>query len=729
MQAQLDFAVWYQLPIAEYCQSNLCRSCASYPNELIILLLTVLIFCILAGTTVSKFLGNMNRVGSELDFLRQENQQLKEKLESMSAGVDPTNIISESSLAYALSYKTLLLNLPGIVYRCKNDADWTMLILNEGIETITGFSRLDFLDGTRTFASLIHTDDRDKVWDQIQAALHEGRYFEMVYRIYNAQNELLWVWERGRRVFDDSGNQYLEGVINDISPQMKAEIQLKENEKKFRLFFNHIGDALLVFACTENNLPARLIEYNTATPKLLGFSGEELSLKIFTDIFPALSPARFSQFDVLQPIVLDTRIASKDGQMIDVKISACKIDSDNENGQILCSVIDIRNEKRYVEELKEAKQRAEVSDRLKSAFLANISHEIRTPLNSIIGFADVLSKEHLSKEKSAAFARIIKQSGTQLLDIVTSIVDLSKIESGQTKVHKSRITPIDLLLDLLSEYSYRARKDKPGLIIVSDISPSLPDFISDSVLLKRILNNLISNAYRYTGNGKITIRVFLENPYVIFEIDDTGLGIPVYERDYIFERFFRGDNLINQRVSGTGLGLSLSKSLAVLLRGDLVYKPTSGIGSVFQLKIPFEPAKQQNDNKQKFRGVNMNKFNQFNILIAEDLEVNFIYLREVLSELPVKVFHAWNGKEVVEYACKEDIQLVLMDIRMPLQDGIEALKQIKKQKPDLPIIAQTAYAQEGEQDRYISGGFDGFLAKPVRRKELLEKIGEYMRSY
>ncbi len=671
----------------------------------------------------------MNKVESELDLLRQENQYLKEKLDALSASNEIEDVSSETPLASALSYKTLLLNLPGIVYRCKNDADWTMLILNEGIELITGYSRLEFLDGKRSYASLIHPEDREAVWEQIQIAMGEDRYFEIVYRIYNAQNELLWVWERGRRVFDLSGNQYLEGVINDISPQMKAEIRLRENEKKFRLFFNHIGDVLLVFACTENNLPARLIEYNSATQKLLGGTGEELSLKVFTDIFPALSPGRFARLDDHHPIVLETVICSIDGHEIEVKLSVCKINVANGGGQMLFSVRDIRNEKRYVEELKDAKQRAEISDRLKSAFLANISHEIRTPLNSIIGFADVLRKEHLSQEKSAAFARIIKQSGTQLLDMVTSIVDLSQIESGQTKVHKSQLSPIDLLLDLLSEYSYRARKDKPELKIVSDISPSLTDFVSDSVLLKRVLNNLISNAYRYTERGKITIRVFLENASLIFEIEDTGLGIPVYEQAYIFERFYRGDNHVNQRISGTGLGLSLSKSLAGVLGGDLIYKPASGNGSVFQLKIPFEPAKQKIDDKPKYGEVNMNKFKQFNVLIAEDLEVNYIYLREVLSELPVKVFHAWNGKEVVEFACKEDIQLVLMDIRMPLQDGIEALKQIKKQKPDLPIIAQTAYAHEGEHERYISVGFDGFLAKPVRRKELLKTIGEYMRSY
>ncbi len=671
----------------------------------------------------------MNRVGSELDFLRKENQQLKEKLDALSASNKNKDVRSETSLASALSYKTLLLNLPGIVYRCKNDADWTMLILNEGIESITGFSRLEFLEGKRSYGSLIHPEDRDVVWGQIQKALSEDRYFEIVYRIYNSKNELLWVWERGRRLIGSSGVQYLEGVINNISPQMKAEISLKENEKKFRLFFNHISDVLLVFACTENNLPARLIEYNSATIGLLGFTGEELSLKVFADIFPALSSRLFTEIKDQQPIVLETVIRSKEGHEIEVKISACKINAANGSGQMLFSVSDIRHEKQYVEELKDAKHRAEISDRLKSAFLANISHEIRTPLNSIIGFADVLSKEHLSNEKSAAFARIIKQSGTQLLDMVTSIVDLSQIESGQTKAHKSQLSPIDLLLDLLSEYSYRARKDKPELKIVSDIAPSLPDFISDSVLLKRILNNLISNAYRYTQKGKITIRVFLEKASIIFEIKDTGLGIPVYERAYIFERFYRGDNHVNQRISGTGLGLSLSKSLAGVLGGDLIYKPTYGKGSVFQLKIPFEPAKKQIDEKPKYGEENMNKFKQFNVLIAEDLEVNYIYLREVLSELPVKVFHAWNGKEVVEYACKEDIQLVLMDIRMPLQDGIEALKQIKKHKPDLPIIAQTAYAHEGEHDRYISGGFDGFLAKPVRRKELLEKIGEYMRSY
>ncbi len=672
----------------------------------------------------------MNRVESELDLLRKENQQLKEKLDALSSGAETKDIGSEPPLASAISYKTLLLNLPGIIYRCKNDADWTMLVLNEGIESITGFSRLEFLEGKRTYASLIHPEDRDSVYDQIQLALNEGRYFEMVYRIYNAKKELLWVWERGRRVFDPSCNQsYLEGVINDISPQMKAEIRLREKEEKFRLFFNHIADVLLVFACNENNLPARLIEYNSATQKLLGFSPDELSLKVFTDIFPALSPGRFAGLDDQQAMVLESVISSKEGHEIEVKLSVCKINVANGNRQLFFSVSDIRKEKRYVEELKEAKQRAEVSDRLKSAFLANISHEIRTPLNSIIGFADVIGKEHLSKEKSLAFARIIKQSGMQLLDIVTSIVDLSKIESGQTKVHKSQLSPIDLLLDLLSEYAYRARKDKPEVKIVSDISPSLPDFLSDSVLLKRVLKSLISNAYRYTEKGKITVRVFLEGSDIIFEIEDTGLGIPVYERDYIFERFFRGDNQVNQRMSGTGLGLSLSKSLAGVLGGDLIYKPKSRSGSVFQLRLPFEPAKPQIDHKPKDKGGNMTGFKQFNVLIAEDLEVNYIYMREVLSELPVKVFHAWNGKEVVEYACKEDIQLVLMDIRMPLQDGIEALRQIKKQKPDLPIIAQTAYAHEGEQNRYLSGGFDGFLAKPVRRKDLLKKIGEYMRSY
>ncbi|MCG8699090.1 MAG: ATP-binding protein [Bacteroidales bacterium] len=399
---------------------------------------------------------------------------------------------------------------------------------------------------------------------------------------------------------------------------------------------------------------------------------------------------------------------------------------------ICISSIDITDFKNTEEELLTAKQAAEESDQLKSAFLANMSHEIRTPMNGIIGFSEMIAKPNMSDEKREYYSKIIINSSRQLLGIVNDIMDISRIETGKIEMKQEMVVLNDLVGQLYDSYKTKVQDTNIGLLPVKGLSDFESVIETDKKKLMQVLNNLLNNAVKFTQSGFIKFGYALKDKKLEFFVEDTGIGIPGDLHEKIFERFRQGDVETTRKYGGTGLGLSISQKLVQLLGGEIWLESELDKGSKFFFTLPYsqvtldvselpaelEPVELEEDEL----GIAMT------ILIAEDEDTNYLYLEEVLSDYNCKLYHAKDGVQAVKLAKeKQDIQLVLMDIKMPNMNGLEATKAIKAFRPDLPVIAQTAFAMESDKQKAFASGCDDYIAKPIVQYNLIETLKKYVK--
>lgn len=393
-----------------------------------------------------------------------------------------------------------------------------------------------------------------------------------------------------------------------------------------------------------------------------------------------------------------------------------------------------RNNKQLEEEIKEkdiALVRAEESDKLKAAFLANISHEIRTPMNGIVGFSELLEISSNDYETQKEYLDHIKASTKQLLSLVTDILDISKIESKQLDL---LYTTFDLNKNLDACYfsfinnSQYIKKGKVDFSIKKMYTDQPFMIYSDENRITQIFEKLLNYAISNTDKGSIEFGYNESKPgWVDFYVKDAGRGISKESLPHVFEKFRIEDNPKTLNVSGAGLSLSICKGIIEAMGGEITIESEPGKGTIFNFSIPVQPdiIKLQQEMPYEFKTNPFLNWNGKTILIAEDDQLNYIFLNEILKHTKAKIIHAWNGQEVLENFIKtQNIDLVLMDLSMPVLDGFEALEQIRIIYGQIPVIAQTAYADIQEQQKCREHGFDAFIPKPIDRKLLLKMIDD-----
>ena len=380
------------------------------------------------------------------------------------------------------------------------------------------------------------------------------------------------------------------------------------------------------------------------------------------------------------------------------------------------------------EELYRAKEHAEESDRLKTAFLQNISHEIRTPMNGIMGFAEMLNRPGLSDKKRRSFTSIINNSANQLLSIVTNILTISSIDARQERVSNAPVCVNNIIVDLLAIFKSQASSQNLSLYAKQPLTDQQSEIIADETKITQVLSNLLTNALKFTHQGFIEFGYILQDikdynnekqkaaAELKFYVKDTGIGIPANLHDKIFERFRQVDLEVSKRRGGSGLGLSISKGFVELMDGELWVESDSGKGSAFYFTIPYIPV---NDSKENATASNVN--NGKTVLVAEDEEYNYLLIEEYLIDMDLNLIHAKDGAEAVDICNNTTIDLVLMDIKMPIMDGHTAALKIKETFPGLPVIAQSAYALEHEKLKF-GAAFDEYLTKPINEKDLRNKL-------
>ena len=384
-------------------------------------------------------------------------------------------------------------------------------------------------------------------------------------------------------------------------------------------------------------------------------------------------------------------------------------------------------EKRTIE-LVEAKNKAEQSDKLKSAFLASMSHEIRTPMNAIIGFSQILEDAEDDEERTECI-ELIKSNGNHLLALIDDIMDISKIEAGVFELHESEFSLNELMNEIYKVLEINENVKSKGLkiFVKNALSGSDSIIVADQKRLKQILINLASNAAKFTDKGFIEMGYRLHINELYFYVKDTGRGIELDKQAFIFERFMQVIENHEPEHEGSGLGLAISKSLIKLFNGDLWVESEIGKGSIFYFNLPFIKGSASTLTFEKTNSEIM-EYNWKNkvIVIAEDVATNYLLVKKSLRKTEVELIWAKNGQEAVDECKNNAVDLVLMDIRMPIMNGLEATRQIKQLYPDLPIIAQTAYAMDGDRERSLQAGCDDYIAKPINLKEFIELIAKFI---
>jgi PAS domain S-box-containing protein len=618
-------------------------------------------------------------------------------------------------------YRELYESVPIGLYQ--SSMDGKIINANQGCLDLTrcpaSKKKIWFEQDTRK--SYVHPEDGIRLRDML---LKHGYVNNFEAEFLRMDGTVGWFSNTVKLVRDKNGEpDYIAGSFVDITKRKQAEDELKKLSVA-------ITQSPAVVMITD---PAGNIEYvNPAFSRLTGYSIKEVKGKNPSMLQSGLMPKTL--YKNLWDTILSGKIwhgefqnRKKNGTLYweHVVVSAIR----DENGKITNYVgvkEDISEKKVLWNDLVEAKEKAEESDRLKSAFLANISHEIRTPMNGILGFSELLKEPHLSGDEQQEYIDLIQQSGERMLNLINDLIDISRIDAGEIVLNITDTTLNKLIHDLCAFFKPQAEKKGLRLSCIDGLPDRESIIKTDAKKLEQILINLLQNALKFTNEGSITVGYERKEDMIEFFVADSGIGIPDEMKESVFDRFRQVNNLLSRPHEGAGLGLSISKGFVEMLGGSIrIVTPDDG-GAKFLFTLPYNSpgvAKKIALDADQPTPLTPAPEPGLTILIAEDDEISCILLKKTLKMDNVTFYAAGNGREAVELVKQHpEIDLVLMDIKMPVMSGYEATRLIKLMRPDLPVIVQTAFASADERNKAGEAGCDAFISKPVKKNELLVLI-------
>jgi PAS domain S-box-containing protein len=507
--------------------------------------------------------------------------------------------------------------------------------------------------------------------------------------------------------------------------------RLRSNQERQRRVFESSPDPMIVV-----DPKAMILDFNSAFVEVLNVDPKLVyGQKIFRFLHPDQWRSSIKDFSRTWEVGylknMEYQVVRPDGVTFDAEASSGAIyDSNGKPESMVLIIKDISQRKEAERKILEAKYKAEESDKLKTAFLSNMSHEIRTPMNAIVGFSDLLLDEQLSPEERRDFIAQINQGADDLMRLIDDIIDIAKIEAGQVNVHIAECFIKELFKELhlmFIQNIRRSGKENVKLTLKWDWPLNELAIYTDPFRLKQILINLLSNAVKFTEEGEIVLGLKEHPEGIYFYVKDSGIGIREEKQKVIFDRFMQGHETKTKLYGGTGLGLAISKNLTEILGGMIGVESKSGEGATFWFILPRNEVPLKYEAAMRTPTTDLRSWEEKKILIAEDDHSNYYFLFEALKDTGMEILWSKDGEETLEmFRANKDLDMVLMDINMPLLNGYECTKVIKKERPDLPVIAQTAYAMSGEREISREAGCDDYLAKPIKVSELLETLSRHL---
>lgn len=528
-------------------------------------------------------------------------------------------------------------------------------------------------------------------------------------------------------------SDYQESDVLQLTLLMNSTwkvIEKKKNEHEIQILSTATEQSPVSVIITDTNGAIQFV--NEKFISSTRYTGEELQgriLRVFRPDFKSQEEYENirSKWKLGEPYKGELKNIKDNGDMYWEWVNISPIR--DKNGIITNFVIlseDITSRKKMEVDLIAAKEKAEENDRLKTAFLNNLSHEIRTPLNAVVGYSQLLNTEDADSDKIKKYSEIILQGSNQLLSIMENIITMAVIETGQLKINKTKCNLNRILNSVYNQLKYKA--DNKNIKFQSSALFSLyeSEVTIDETKVIQILTNLVENAIKYTDSGFVKFGCSVSASDVLFFVEDTGRGIPENMKDIVFERFRQGADQPGNIQEGLGLGLSISKSYVQLMGGELRLESKENHGSKFTFSIPYKAAMSGSASKKQSSSA-LNLLIHKTILVVDDVEINYYLVSELLHGQNLSVVYASSGADAIEQVTNNpDIDLVLMDIKMPGMDGYTATMEIKKRRPDLPVIAQTAYALAGDRQKSIENGCDDYISKPLSQESLIGILKRFL---
>ena len=606
----------------------------------------------------------------------------------------------------------------------------------------------------------IYNDDLPKVKEVLTQLLKTpNRTEDLQFRSVRKNGTIWWVDATAINLLHDSSVNAIIINYRDITSHYMTEHIRRESELRYRLVTEHSPAAIFL------HRNGQFIYLNPAGVKMLhAQNAEELrGQPIIERVHPEWREKvtervkSISEENKLAPLI-DEKFVCMDGEVIDVQVQGVPVEyqgqktvlvfaqdisgrkkSENrlrlqneqylllnkqylaQNSELIKSLDRIKN---INAELAVAKEKAEESDRLKTSFLANMSHEIRTPMNGILGFTELLKKPALEGALQRKYIDVIHRSGQRMLNIINDLIDIAKIESDQVEIQLTETNPNHILDELYSFFKPEAKRRGLDIVYEKYSDTENNKIVTDETKLTQVLSNLIKNALKFTNNGSIEFGYQPKNNYLEFYVKDTGIGIEPDLTEKIFERFRQADAAYTRSCDGAGLGLSISKAYVEILGGKINVESEPGKGSLFSFTIPYVDKTTLAAGEKNSSGMHVTGFlRDISVLIVEDDDMSYLLLNDILIEYGMKILRACNGNDCLKMLKSEmEIDLVLMDLKLPHLNGLEATRIIKQLTPELPVIAQTAFATQSDMEKSIAAGCDDFISKPINKNLLIDKI-------
>lgn len=679
-------------------------------------------------------------------IVNSRNIDKRKKAESAQAG-------SESK------FKAFIENANDIIYQVSTDGiftyaspNWTDL-LGYKTEEVIG-ERVD---------KFVHPEDVQLCLDFLTKVISTGKKQSGVeYRVKHKNGSWRWHNSNGAPLMDASGNtiSYI-GIARDITEQIRYNQKILEQSREYKQLYRKLKttNKQLVIAKEKSEENERRLKtllgnlqgvayqcmydenwtmffISQGIKALTGFEMSDIKNNhrkswneiIHKDFREYVRRVVETAIDNSKSFTLEYKICCKNGDEKWVWEKGAAIYKDEKISHIEGFITDITSLKNFEHELMIAKEKAEQANRLKTEFLQNMSHEVRTPMNGIIGFSQLLDEQDMNKEKQKYYTRIIQKSSQQLMQVIDDILEISTLETKQERIYESDFCINDLLMELFSIYTLKTSERKIPIYLNNALPDSECIIRSDRSKIHKILTNLLDNALKFTKTGFIEMGYFVKDSYLTLYVKDTGIGISSENHEVIFERFSQENKDISQKIGGLGLGLAISKENAKLLGGDITLESAKGKGSTFFLSIPVKFGNQIS-MKPTLEALSPNSSKDFTLLIAEDEEINSIYIETLITNAlkdKIRIIHARNGQEAVDQCLNQKVDLVLMDIKMPVMSGNEATRIIRSRYPYLPIIAQTAYASTHDKESAQEKGYNHYLTKPIEKEKLFSILNQYL---